>query len=496
MFKYSEIDYVPNNFYEDILVLDVGETTCPIVVPKSTTYETELDGKKYSVIMNIGREIKKIFGKSKNYDGTMEESPYKKAFTADAEILFFYHDPFEALAKESAYEHDKLNGIEVLDDNRQTKPCYRPQTLTFKQAKHRMCVFFKICKLCESKEVLSSIIRKAKKNKDGSFNMRNIFNIASLMCSHEGPHFIGQEFYTLYAQAKTPYQLSIGLKKRTATTGAYIYSFGPRDLNSDGFTMPTGGIFKITEDLATEKENIFQIPTDRNKYSVMKKYDKKIPITCNGITVHTPVVILADGRVAFALPEPVPFDNYSEILTKNGAGYCFETRDHSTTSQIQIGKHIMTVDFNGAYEIELSQNSMRVLDGIEQYCNLVNQFIKSNIAIDEIITGLPEWFQNDFYKNRELIRDESIVALGMVYLLDGILDMREQVRSYPVVSIAQQAPLKKNGTFNRTQYQRIQYRDEHKGVNCIFDGSAPEDQRYLIKLSSLPFFNKVDDFIE
>ena len=496
MFKYSEIDYVPSSFYEDILVPEIGENTCPVVVPKSTTYETELDGQTYSVTMNIGGQIKRIFGKKKGFNGTMEESLYQKPFLVENGTFFSYHDPFEALAKESAYEHDKSNGVEVLDDRRQTKACYKPQSLTYKQAKHRMCVFFKLCKLCGSEEILSAIISKAAKNKNGSFNMRNVLSIASLMCSHEGPHYIGQEFYTLYAQAKSPYQLSIGLKKRTATPDSYTYRFDSRDLNSSGFTMSTGGIFKITDDLATGEENIFQIPIDRNKFSVRKEYEKKISITCNGITVHTPAVTLEDGKIAFALPEPIPFDRYSEILIKSESGYYFETKDHSTTSQIQIGKHTMTVDFQGDYEIKLSQNAMRVLDGIEQYCDLADQLIKSDISIEEIISGLPEWFQNSFYKNRELIRDESVVALGMVYLLDGILDIREQVKTHPVVSIAQQAPLKKNGTFNRTQYPRIQYREDHAGVNCIFDCSAPEDCRYLIKLLSLPFFDKVADFIE
>ena len=48
-----------------------------------------------------------------------------------------------------------------------------------------------------------------------------------------------------------------------------------------------------------------------------------------------------------------------------------------------------------------------------------------------------------FYKYRELIRDESLIALGMLYLLNGIMDIRDMVPDSDFISITQNAILKK-----------------------------------------------------
>ena len=56
---------------------------------------------------------------------------------------------------------------------------------------------------------------------------------------------------------------------------------------------------------------------------------------------------------------------------------------------------------------------------------------------------MPEEFNMKFYKYRELIRDESLIALGMLYLLNGIMDIRDMVPDSDFISITQNAILKK-----------------------------------------------------
>ena len=65
MFKYSDIDLVPESFYSDIINPKVDEDTSPIVTLIKAEYTTEIDGKKYSIKIDLNSQIKKIMGKQK-----------------------------------------------------------------------------------------------------------------------------------------------------------------------------------------------------------------------------------------------------------------------------------------------------------------------------------------------------------------------------------------------------------------------------------------------
>lgn len=488
MFKYSDIDLVPESFYSDILNPKVDEKTSPIITLKAAEYETKIDGKKYSIAVDLNSHVKKIMRKYKSSSGEYEESPYKKPFLPDTRSVSFY-DPFEALEKESLYRSDKSKNIEV-NKGSHKKDQYIPRCLAAGQAKQRIGVFFKICQLCETEEVMEAIIQKAKKNKDGSFDMRCVVRIASMMCSNEDSLFIGQEFYTLYAKAEQYNRLKIGLKKITTGATSETIVFDPRDLQTDGFTKRVGGIYQITDDLATGEENIFNIPVDYKKYSIKKNCDEKIPITCNRITVNTPIVRLENGEPAFALPKPIPFAEYEGLLVKNDGGYVIETKDHSLKTQMQIGKHTMVIELCGELEIEIARETMERLNEIEQYCSLAEK-LSPMYSVKELQSNLSEEFQKKFYEYRELIRDESLIAVGMACLLNGILDIRDMVQYTDFIAVTHKAELKKNGTFHRNKYQRLYFRSR-PGTLYFFDCGAAEDCLYRIHLSSYPRLYRIE----
>ena len=492
MFKYSDIDLVPESFYSDIINTKVDEDTSPIVTLSKAEYTTEIDGKKYSIKIDLNSQIKKIMGKQKNELGNYQESPYKEAFLPDARSVLFY-DPFEAVEKYSLYRSDKNKNFEV-NESGHRKAQYIPQILTVRQAKQRIGIFFKICKLCATEKVLETIIRKAKKNKDGSFDMRSVVRISSMMCSNSDSLDIGQEFYTLYAKVEQRDQLKIGLKKVTVSATAETWIFGPKDFQTDGFTKRVGGIYQTTDDLTTCEQNIFGIPVDYQKYSIKKNYDKKLPITCNGITVNTPVVLLDDGQLAFALPKPVPFAEYEGLLVEKDGGYIIETKDHSLTTQTQIGKYTMDVELDGTLEIEMAMETMEMMNAIEQYCNSAEK-LSPTYSIEKLENSLPEEFQRNFYEYRDLIRDESLIAVGVSCLLNGILDIRDMVKYTDLIAVTHEAKLKKNGTFNRTKVQHLLFRSR-PGTIYFFSCYAQKDCLYCIHLGAYPRLNKISLLVD
>ena len=184
MFDYSYMDCIKEEFWDGIITKSKDGDT-KIVLPSKTSHQFVIDGKDYSVNLNIASSISRFIKQAKG--DAARESLYTPFFSVlDVEPFevraSYLSDPLDLLVKRQLKKPDKrLCAYGDYD--------YNLDKLTVNQAKTRIAVYLKICKLCERREIAEKILHEVGFEKNKKLVQKDFVPIATLMACHIPSYF-------------------------------------------------------------------------------------------------------------------------------------------------------------------------------------------------------------------------------------------------------------------------------------------------------------------
>ena len=205
---------------------------------------------------------------------------------------------------------------------------------------------------------------------------------------------------------------------------------------------------EVFDDMLSNNPELFALDVNPDKFTE-RLFDTRVDVIFDNTTAKIPVCTLPDGSLAFASEPPVPIDSFNDILVQKDGKYEIVLKDASETIQHTIGKHLMTISYDMSGFAPKFKYAWEKLGKDSQYY-LSERDLPHTMDIEDL---------NPLYYYRELFFDESLVAEIAVALMHHAQSAIFG-KGRDIVEWTQNAPTKKDGTFNRSRVQNYTFSGE------------------------------------